>query len=987
MTEKIKDNILREQLRLALHQLPTMQATSFIVALILSYVVRDIVPHGNILVWLLMILSIVMGRIVFWFKFSKVREGLFAGEYWRKYYLLLALISGIFWGLSAFIIFPSGNQGLISLFVLVIASLSAATTISHSSIRFGPTVWVGPAMLSYAIRCFVEGGEFGHTVGFLVVLYLFTILRYSFKHNSSITSAIALKFQNLELLEKVQKVNVVLRQEITERKLAEQALHENEEPMRLALDAAKAGRWVWDLNTKEFFWSEELWKLYGLEPHSLEPSYEVWRETILPEDRERTEQAVREAVQKGRELNAEWRVCDRDGTERWLMSRGAPMRDAHGQTVRYSGIVMDITERKRAEEELHRYELLSGHSRDIILFVHRDDGRILEANTAAVNAYGYSREELLTLTIHHLRPLDTLGQIADQMAEADTHGILLETVHVRKDGSAFPVEVSSRGANIGGMRTLLSVIRDISGRKGTEEALRESEERYRSFFENSLDAIFITDPAEAGRILAANPPACRMFGYTEEELCNLSRGALIDSSDAGVQRFLDERTRVGRARGELMHIRKDGARFPTGVSSSVFKDKHGRDRCITIVRDITERKQTEEERMRLEQRLQQVQKTESLGRMAGAIAHHFNNLLMAVMGNLELASPNLPQESRALANITEAMAASRRAARISRLMLTYAGQPAGKKEPLDLSEAVREGLLLLSVSLPQKMHLRSELQDRGPIIFADASHIEQILTNLALNAGEAIGEQEGEITVAVDVVAPVEIRESNVFPPDWDPKATSYACLSISDTGCGMDTETLKTIFDPFFSTKFTGRGMGLSVALGLVRAYEGAISVESQLGQGATFRVYFPLQAQETLLTGEEDEPIAGSIEAAGLVLLVDDEPFVRNMAEAMLKSLGCEVVSASDSHEAVEIFRTREADINLVLLDHTMPRTDGWEILRALRVLRPSIPVILASGYDETKVMQGEHPELPQAFLQKPYRLASLRAAINRALKPPSA
>ena len=986
MTKAIKEDILREQVRLALQQLPTMQATSFVVALVLSYAVRNIVPHVNILAWLLMILSIVMGRILFWFKYSKVREGPFVGEYWKKFYLFLALISGTFWGLSAFLIFPSGNPGLISILVLVIASFSAAITVSHSPIRLGPTAWVGPAMLSYAIRCFMEGGEFGNTIGFLIVLYLFAILRLSFKHNDSITSAIALKFQNLELLEKVQKVNDILRQEITERRQAEQALCESEEPLRLALDAAKAGRWVWDLNSKEFFWSEELWKLYGLEPHSLEPSYEVWRETILPDDREMAEQAVREAVQKGRELNAEWRVCDPDGAERWLMTRGAPLRDGHGQTVRYSGIVMDITERKRAEGELRRYELLSGHSRDIILFVHRDDGRILEANTAATNAYGYSREELLTLTIHHLRPLDTLGQIADQMAQADTHGILLETVHVRRDGSTFPVEVSSRGATVGGTRILLSAIRDISERKRAEEALRESEERYRSFFENSLDAIFVTDPAVAGRILAANPPACRMFGYTEEELCSLSRGAIVDPSDEGVQRFLEERTRAGKAQGEMVHIRKDGARFPAEVSSSVFKDKHGRDLCITIVRDITERRLAEDERMRLEQRLQQVQKTESLGRMAGAIAHHFNNLLMAVMGNLELSLLNMPQEPKAQANITEAMAASQRAARISRLMLTYAGQTAGKKESLDLSEAIREGLDLVRVSLPKKVRLRTELPAQGPFILGDATHVEQILTNLALNAGEAIGEQEGDINVLVNVVASAGIQKSSIFPVDWTPKAESYACLSISDSGCGMDTATLETIFDPFFSTKFTGRGLGLSVALGLVRAHKGAISVESQLAQGSTFRLFFPLAAEETLPPGEEETLALGPKDAAGLVLLVDDEPLVRDIAEAMLKLLGCEVVIASDGSEAVEVLRERRAEILLVLLDLTMPRMDGWETMEALRELQPDIPVILVSGYDEAHVMQGEHPEQPQIFLQKPYQLASLKAAISAFKKPPS-
>ncbi|HYA01647.1 MAG TPA: ATP-binding protein, partial [Syntrophobacteria bacterium] len=236
-----KDEILREQVRLAMKQVPTMQVTSFIVALVLSYVVRDIVPHVNIFAWVLTILTIVVSRIVLCYRFRKLREGAFAGAYWRKIYLILALISGIIWGLSAFVVFPARNPALISLFVLVIASLSAATTVSHSSIKWGPTAWAGPAMSLYAIRCVVEGGQFGYTIGFLSILYLFTILRYSFDHNNSITSAIALGFENLELLKEVQKVNDILRQEISERKQAEERLRRSEANLQVILEATADG--------------------------------------------------------------------------------------------------------------------------------------------------------------------------------------------------------------------------------------------------------------------------------------------------------------------------------------------------------------------------------------------------------------------------------------------------------------------------------------------------------------------------------------------------------------------------------------------------------------------------------------------------------------------------------------------------------------------------------------------------------------------------
>ena len=234
MNAEFKDEILREQIRLVMKQVPTMQVGSFITALVLAYVVRHNVAPANILVWVLMVLLIALSRVVLYYRFRKVRWEPFRGEYWKNIYLTFALISGITWGASAFIIFPAGNLGLICLFALVMASLSAATTVSHSSIRSGSAAWVGPAMLPYAIRCFVEGGEFRYTLGFLIILYVAAILRHSFIHYRSIASAITLRFENLELLTEVQRVNDVLRRDIAKQMMTEEALRASEEKFRLA---------------------------------------------------------------------------------------------------------------------------------------------------------------------------------------------------------------------------------------------------------------------------------------------------------------------------------------------------------------------------------------------------------------------------------------------------------------------------------------------------------------------------------------------------------------------------------------------------------------------------------------------------------------------------------------------------------------------------------------------------------------------------------
>jgi signal transduction histidine kinase len=368
--------------------------------------------------------------------------------------------------------------------------------------------------------------------------------------------------------------------------------------------------------------------------------------------------------------------------------------------------------------------------------------------------------------------------------------------------------------------------------------------------------------------------------------------------------------------------------------------------------EILLRERAEEERRRSEQRLQQAQKAESLGRMAGAIAHHFNNMLGIVMGNMELALYQLPEGLSPRQYLAEAMGASRRAAEISRLMLAYLGQTSGKMQPLDLVEAVREAVTLLIVTVPKGVRLRTELPPEALVIMADASHVKQILTNLVTNAWEAIGEREGEITVGVYPVPAAAIEKARFFPMDWKPKAQNYACLSVSDTGSGLDEATIEKIFDPFFSTKFTGRGLGLAVVLGLVRAHEGAITVESEIDCGTGFRVFFPLPEHEIQVSRSLVEPISGAPVSGSLILVVDDEPMLRKMAQTMLNRMGYEAITAGDGIEAVEIFRGRKGEFRLVLLDLSMPRMAGWETIEVLRALRRDIPVILASGYDEAQV-----------------------------------
>jgi signal transduction histidine kinase len=263
-------------------------------------------------------------------------------------------------------------------------------------------------------------------------------------------------------------------------------------------------------------------------------------------------------------------------------------------------------------------------------------------------------------------------------------------------------------------------------------------------------------------------------------------------------------------------------------------------------RDITDEKRLEDEKKELEYRLQQARKTESLGRMAGAIAHNFNNQLYAVLGNLELALMDLPHGSEAAASISQAQKAADKAAQISRLMLTYLGQGLGKREHLDISSICRTALSQMMESIPTGITLTTNLLSHGPVIKADNQQIQLILINLITNAWEAIGENQGNIRLSVRTVSGGNIPLPHRLPVNWLPKESLYACLEVVDTGSGIRREDIEKICDPFYSTKFTGRGLGLSVVIGIVCAYDGGITVESQPDRGSTFLIYLPISSEE---------------------------------------------------------------------------------------------------------------------------------------------
>ncbi|MBN2369893.1 MAG: response regulator [Vicinamibacteria bacterium] len=511
-------------------------------------------------------------------------------------------------------------------------------------------------------------------------------------------------------------------------------------------------------------------------------------------------------------------------------------------------------------------------------------------------------------------------------------------------------------------------------------ALEASRARYFDLYD--LAPVGYVTLSEQGLLLEANLTAATLLGMARGDLVRQPLSRFVCREDQDVYYlYRKQLLETGAPQAcELRLEKKDGARFWAQLEATTAHDADGSPMCRAVLSDITERKRVEADKARLEDRHRQIQKAESMGRMGAAIAHHFNNLLQAVIGNLELAARDMPRDTPSAARLTDAVHAACKAAEIIGLTLTYLGHTIAKQEPLDLSDACRRGLRLLQAAIPKDVILKVDLPSPGPVISANGDQVQQVLTNLVHNAWDAVG-AAGVIHVIVKTVSSSDIAATHRFPVDWQPQDCAYACLEVADSGCGIANKDVEPLFDPFFSSKLLGRGLGLPVVLGIVRTHRGAVTVESELGRGSAFRFYMPVLPEKVRRRADQAAQVS-EMQRGGTALLVEDDEIVRNVAAAMLVHLGFTVLEARDGVEALELFSQRRNEIRCVLCDLTMPRMDGWQTMAALRKLEPDLPVILTSGYSEAQVMAGDHGERPQAFLNKPYQLKRLSDALGHAL-----
>ncbi len=468
-----------------------------------------------------------------------------------------------------------------------------------------------------------------------------------------------------------------------------------------------------------------------------------------------------------------------------------------------------------------------------------------------------------------------------------------------------------------------------------------------------------------------NSRAAALSRSSPDRLLGETLWDLLPEEISAIVRVPLEQAMTGRAPAQFEQYY---APFDTWFEVQAYPTRDG---LAVFGRDISERK-------RFNERLQQIQKLESLGVLAGGIAHDFNNLLTGIMGNASLVLDELPPRSEQHADLQKVLDASQRAAALTRQLLAYAGKGRFVIEPLDLSEVVREISDLIQSSVPKTVELRLQLAQNLPPIDGDAAQIQQLVMNLVINGAEAIGDNIGTVIVTTGLkqVDETYIRQS-FGPSEISPG--EYVLLDVTDSGCGMDRPTLARIFDPFFTTKFAGRGLGLAAVLGIVRGHKGALRVYSTPGVGSSFKVLFPVSANQT--RERQPAPAATDLEGTGTILVIDDEELIRQIATSALTRYGYTVLTAESGPQGVEVLREHAAGVVLVLLDMTMPLLSGEETLQQLRSVNPSVPILLCSGYHEVEFEQRFAGQGSAGFIQKPFTALYLAERVKMALSKSSA
>jgi PAS domain S-box-containing protein len=678
----------------------------------------------------------------------------------------------------------------------------------------------------------------------------------------------------------------------------------------------------------------------------------------------------------------------KDGTATWGRVNGTWIYDVDGNPIQGVGVVEDITARKQAEEAIRKSEerfrhLVENSLQGIMIHC---AGTPVFANQAYAELYGYdSPEDILRVE-----------NIFQEIIAPEDRDRLYQYFQCRLRGEPAPTHYTCRGVRRDGtyiwVENLITVVQwegeiaiqcsvvDISERKQTEEALRQSHAHFHALVQHSADIICVLDAA--GNVHYYSPSLERVLGYSPHEVIEQNFFEALHPDDrAQVQRTLAQLVQhPSTTQAVEFRVRhRDGSwRTLEAVGSSPIESPNAGS-IIVNARDITERKREEAERQKLENQLRQAQKMESIGTLAGGIAHEFNNVLAAILGFAELTQYALPQGEAAWSYVQEVLKAGHRAKNLVQQLLTFGHPEEHEQAPVPVAQVVREALPLMRAILPSTIEIRLDIATDASIVLADRTQLHQVVLNLCSNAEYAMRQSGSLLEIVVDTVQVDDAWATSSL--QLSPGV--YVRLIIRDTGHGIAPEIKDRIFDPFFTTTGVGEGsgMGLAVVHGIVTSHNGVITVESTPGEGTTCTIYLP-QCEGMVGDVGGPEPSQLLAHGKGRILFVDDEKTLVRVAQLQLEHLGYEVVAHTASQDALEVFRAAPDEFVLVITDQTMPAMTGKMLVEALRRIRSDIPIILCTGFSHLINDEQAQALGVDAFMMKPMATQELAATIKRVL-----
>jgi PAS domain S-box-containing protein len=773
-----------------------------------------------------------------------------------------------------------------------------------------------------------------------------------------------------ELEQRIQE----LEQAESKQKRAEEALRESEIKYRTILETTSEGCWILNPELETIEVNESFCKMLGYHRD------EILGKTpfdFVDDENRKIFIGQTSKISTINHRSYEITLKKKNGENIHTFFNATTIKEASGKVQSAFAFITDITERKRMVDGLReseeKYRLHFENVFDIIYSLD-SEFRVLTVSPSVERILGYRPEELIG------KPFQDLNILAPDYLEAAYNDVLDvfagETItsviyeFMAKDGTKKIAEVSGSPVfKDNKVVSIISVARDISQRKKAEEALKESEKKYRSMMEAMTDPAYIC--SHDFRIEYMNSVMIDKVGHDATgELCHKA----IYDEDKKCPWCVFDQVRQGK---HSIYEKKDPktGRFYS-INCSFVARSDAPASMLSIYRDITEIKMMEKERVAAEAKLQQALKMESIGTLAGGIAHDFNNILSSVIGYTELALDDIEKGSHLEDNLQEVYTAGLRAKDLVKQILTFARQTVEELKPVRVDIIAKEALKLLRSSLPTTIEIRRDIESDS-LVMADPTQVHQILMNLCTNAGHAMEEKGGVLSIDLtDVRLDADFTKSHL-----DLKPGDYLKLSVSDTGSGIPPQVMESLFEPFFTTKEPGKGtgLGLSTVYGIVKNYGGVITVDSELGKGSIFNVYFPISKKRTEAIPLKAEALPTGTER---ILFIDDEAPIAKMGSQILEHLGYSVTARTSSVEALELFRSKPNNFDLVITDMTMPNMGGDKLAIELMKIRSDIPVIICTGYNK-KISEETALEIGiKAFAYKPIVKADLAKTVRKVL-----